>query len=489
LVKSLRSLGRMVRRAVRREALAVAGLAACVTLLDAGAASARRNGIIAPDCGGCHRSGGAVVEVSAAPAAFAPGDDVTFTITVRRESGNAVAGGLSVTQPKSGELHTLPGEGLTLVPASGLTHSQPKPAVGGVATFRFGWRAPAEPGGVTFDVAAVAADGDQSSGGDAAGTTRFATAFGCSAATHYPDYDGDGYGIDVFERSVGCAGVAPPAGYSTTADDCNDNDAAIHPSASELCNKKDDDCDGELDEDSTLVELWPDDDGDGYYRTRTGTPVLGCVGLAGYAADSGDCSPLEAEVHPGATEVCNLIDDNCDGREDERVRPQCGIGWCRRESRTCSMADCTPGEPQPERCNLLDDDCNDDVDDGDICPTGSVCLAGKCVAVSGDPSVAGSGGTAPSGGAGPSGGSTPAGGASGGAASPGGGENRGGPSAREQATTAAGCALARGASNGRGTDAFAAVLAVSMLAGWRALRRGVRRRHSDELRARAAQSQ
>lgn len=321
--------------------------------------------------------------MTASPAAFAPGDDVTFTVTVRRMSGTAAVGGVSIGVPATGELHTVAGEGLTLVPEAGLTHSQPKQASGGVVTFRFGWRAPAEPGGIAFDVGAVAGDGNGRSSGDVTGTARFLAAFGCEPAVLYADLDRDGHGSPLFETSLGCADLAPPEGFSTLSGDCNDNDQLVSPSAVEKCNRKDDDCDGEVDEDAELVELWPDADGDGYYQTKTGTPVIGCSGMQGYAAEPGDCAPNDPAVHAGATETCNLVDDNCDGRVDDRLRPQCGVGRCRRESYDCDPAHCTPGEPMPERCNYLDDDCNGEVDDGELCGAGSACLAGKCVVTEG----------------------------------------------------------------------------------------------------------
>jgi hypothetical protein len=261
-------------------------------------------------------------------------------------------------------------------------------------TFRFGWRAPAEPGGVSFHVGAVAGNGDGRASGDATGVARFLATFGCEPVVHYPDLDRDGHGTELFETGIGCAGAAPPPGFSTLADDCNDNDQTVFPSAVEKCNKKDDDCDGEVDENAELVELWPDTDGDGYYATKTGTPVIGCSGMVGYAAEPGDCSPNDPAVHAGATEVCNLVDDNCDGRADERLRPQCGVGRCRRESYDCDAAHCVPGEPTPERCNYLDDDCNGEVDEGDLCAPGSACLAGRCVVTEGIGGAAGGTATA-----------------------------------------------------------------------------------------------
>lgn len=359
-------------------------------ILAARHADARRTGIVTTDCAACHGNARATVDIAASPVGFGPGDDVTVTVTVRREDGVAAVGGTFVVAPVLGELHALPGEGLTLVPDTGLTHAQPQKAVDGAATFRFGWRAPAEPGGVLFQALAVAGNGDGRSSGDATGGGRLAVAFGCVGVTQYADLDRDGYGNEAWGVSIGCEGAAPPPGYATAGGDCNENDAAFHPGATEKCNLKDDDCDGEIDEDSEPVELWPDADGDGHYATRTGTPVSGCVGLAGYAAEGGDCAPADPAVHPGIAELCNGLDDNCDGRPDEFVIPQCGIGTCRRDSSSCDPADCRPGEPEAERCNYRDDDCNGEVDDGDLCGPGSACLAGTCIVIDeGGPLAAG----------------------------------------------------------------------------------------------------
>ena len=81
---------------------------------------------------------------------------------------------------------------------------------------------------------------------------------------------------------------------------------------------------------------------------------------------------------PASQEICNLVDDNCDGRNDERVRPTCGVGSCRRNSPTCDMNTCTPGLPEVEACNLLDDDCDGEVDE-DSCGAQMICLLGACV--------------------------------------------------------------------------------------------------------------
>jgi hypothetical protein len=58
-----------------------------------------------------------------------------------------------------------------------------------------------------------------------------------------------------------------------------------------------------------------DRDGDGY--GIAGLSVPACVRPAGYAPVSGDCDDTRAAVHPGATEICDQLDNNCDGRIDE----------------------------------------------------------------------------------------------------------------------------------------------------------------------------
>ncbi len=141
---------------------------------------------------------------------------------------------------------------------------------------------------------------------------------------------------------------------------------------------KDDDCNGQIDENAPPVMMWPDADGDGYYPFQTGTPKIGCGSVAGYAARGGDCNDHDATIHPGATEVCNLKDDNCDGEVDERVRPTCGLGWCSRYSPTCNAADCVPGPPATETCNSFDDDCDGELDNG-ACPAGMICSGSQCV--------------------------------------------------------------------------------------------------------------
>lgn len=301
--------------------------------------------------------------MTAAPATFNPGDSVTLTLTIRGPSIRV--GGAFITTGGVGSLRALTGEGLA-EGVQGLTHTAPKEARDGAVTFRFAWLAPTQPGGVDFGVAAVAGNGNGTSGGDSPGRADFPWAFGCPSRTFAVDLDRDGYGSKELGTRLGCSDDAPPMGYAAMLGDCDENDESVRPGATEICNKKDDDCNGQVDEGAPPVMMWPDADGDGYYQIQTGASLVGCGNVAGYAPSGGDCDDGDATLHPGAHESCNNKDDDCDGEVDELVRPQCGLGWCSRYSPTCDLADCHPGPPAAEKCNHFDDDC-DGEDDNAAC--------------------------------------------------------------------------------------------------------------------------
>jgi len=340
-------------------------------------ALARAGGIVTDSCQACHGNGAGPAELSltADPATFDPGDVVNFTLTVRASS--LKVGGAFITTGGIGSLRALAGQGLQ-VNGQGLTHTTPKAAVDGAVTFRFAWQAPAMPGGVDVLVAALAGNGNNSPAGDSTKTSDFQWAFGCAPQTFYLDLDRDGVGAKTSGTRLGCVGDAP-TGFAATDGDCDENDETVHPGATEICNSKDDNCDGRLDEDSSPVMMWPDKDGDGYYGAQLGTPKMGCSNLPGYAAQGGDCNDQNPAIHPRAVDICNLQDDDCDGDVDERARPRCGLGWCARQSLSCDVADCQPGPPTVETCNAFDDDCDGELDN-DACPAGFVCAGEACVA-------------------------------------------------------------------------------------------------------------
>jgi hypothetical protein len=133
------------------------------------------------------------------------------------------------------------------------------------------------------------------------------------ALAWYPDYDGDGFGNTNYPH-LGCAAPAfVLVAQTTTAGDCNDFDAAIRPGATEVCDALDNDCDGRTD-DRTAADassFFADLDQDGFGDAASS--VLACVAPAGFVHNRDDCDDDDAVVRPGAAEVCDALDNDCDG--------------------------------------------------------------------------------------------------------------------------------------------------------------------------------
>jgi hypothetical protein len=135
--------------------------------------------------------------------------------------------------------------------------------------------------------------------------------------TGFSDEDGDGFGVD--EVSFPCDNR--PAGVADRDDDCNDSEPAIHPAADEVCNDGvDDDCNGLADDDdaglyqASGTALYEDGDADGFGREDS--VVYRCNELPGFVETAGDCDDSNGEAYPGAEEICNGLDDDCDDLAD-----------------------------------------------------------------------------------------------------------------------------------------------------------------------------
>ena len=107
-------------------------------------------------------------------------------------------------------------------------------------------------------------------------------------------------------------------GFSEEAGDCDDSNQNVNPDASEWCNDIDDDCDGEIDEFGVIDgDTWYlDADGDGYGSEAASDTVTACEQPEGYLEITGDCDDGDATIHPGAAELSDGLDNNCDGFVD-----------------------------------------------------------------------------------------------------------------------------------------------------------------------------
>lgn len=195
----------------------------------------------------------------------------------------------------------------------------------------------------------------------------------------YADADGDGFGDPIID-SVACAA---PAGFVIDSTDCNDADNTIFAAALDICNGMDDNCNGLIDEDAVFVSYYADADMDGYGDAVVDS--VSCSAIADFVTNNLDCNDLNAEISPDAPELCNAIDDNCNGIVDDGLiiytlyvdADSDGFGTPLAALDTClefitgfvsNGLDCNdtlsavyPGAE--EICNELDDDCDGLIDD------------------------------------------------------------------------------------------------------------------------------
>ena len=142
----------------------------------------------------------------------------------------------------------------------------------------------------------------------------------------YIDIDGDGYGVSDY-TTLSCS---PIAGWADNTDDCDDTDILVNPSATEICNGLDDDCDGTVDIGANDMTVWYyDSDGDGFGDLSITEQA--CDVPQGYVATGDDCDDAEAAIFPGAIELCDAIDNDCDSIADSGVvgtEAVCSGGSC-----------------------------------------------------------------------------------------------------------------------------------------------------------------
>lgn len=177
---------------------------------------------------------------------------------------------------------------------------------------------------------------------------------------------GSVYALDM-PCTASCSGEARDGIYECRSDhsgmQCSADSGGTDTEPDATCDNNDNDCDGTM---------------DNGFGTGTGCTVgVGACEVSGVMVcnEDGDVSFCDADPGLPGTESCNDIDDNCDGATDEGNPGgggacSLGTGAC-LDSGTlvCSggslVCDATPGTPTSEVCNGIDDDCDGSTDEAD----------------------------------------------------------------------------------------------------------------------------
>jgi large repetitive protein len=194
--------------------------------------------------------------------------------------------------------------------------------------------------------------------------------------TVFLDNDLDGYGdsnsmVNTCELS---------SGYSMVDGDCDDIDSMINPGANELCDSIDNNCNGQIDEDTAVdANFWFEDfDGDGFGITTNFQ--ISCYQPTGFINDDTDCNDNDATIFPGAIELCDGNINDCNSTSLPAIEVDndgdrfvdCIIdvnGWDGTNitgGEDCNDSDDTIYPNASELCDGLDNDCDNTLPNNEI---------------------------------------------------------------------------------------------------------------------------
>jgi hypothetical protein len=132
------------------------------------------------------------------------------------------------------------------------------------------------------------------------------------------------------DTGTACAAIDVDGDGESSCTDCDDNDASRYHGATEICDGDDEDCDP--------TTFGPDVDSDGFVS-------IACCNLQGDGtlACGNDCDDANSSIDPGATEICDDADNDCDGAIDEGVCVPCGAGYTGFDGSCADIDECALG--------------------------------------------------------------------------------------------------------------------------------------------------
>ena len=164
---------------------------------------------------------------------------------------------------------------------------------------------------------------------DCDGSTDEAGSPGCTVL----NFDADGDGVGNAKVSYCVCPIYVGTSWVATSGDCNDTPGVgfgINASATETCNGTDDNCNGQTDEQNAVgcQLFYIDGDGDGYGVTVSGACL--CVSTPTFCAGlPGDCSDTSSVINPSVSEICDGLDNDCNGvTDDGSASDTCASGVC-----------------------------------------------------------------------------------------------------------------------------------------------------------------